>query len=194
MLCSSCEERQQWLLESGDGSQVICEHLIIDEKETSLSGIAVATMTDDNKQEQTSSFKKEECAIIATTAAAAAITSRKRKFLTPKEFFNLGGDDIKRKIKPIQKWTTLIEEAPYLMKRVIELEGGSQVRHYAEVENEKGETNNVWISDIILDESKKYNLSDNDVYIMPLGKTVSKENGFEYHDFVILKDSDVKEQ
>ena len=150
-------------------------------------------MTDDNKQEQTSSFKKE--CTIATTAAAAAITSRKRKFLTPKEFFNLGGDEIKRKIKPIQKWTTLIEGAPYLMKRVIELGGGgSQVRHYAEVENEKGETNNVWISDIILDESKKYKLIDNDVYIMPLGKTVSKESGFEYHDFVIMKDSDVKEQ
>ena len=192
MFCSSCEDHQQSLLESGDGSQVICEHLIIDEKETSLSGIAVATMTDDNKQEQTSSFKKEECTI-ATTTAAAAITSRKRKFLTPKEFFNLGGDEIKRKIKPIQKWTTLIEGVPYLMKRVIELEGGSQVRHYTEIEDEKGETNNVWISDIIFDESKKYKLTDNDVYIMPLGKTLSKEKGFEYHDFVMLKDSDVKE-
>ena len=140
MLCSSCNEHQQWLLESGDGSQVICEHLIIDEKETSLSGIPVATtMNDANKQQQTSSFKQEECTI-ATTAAAAAIPSRKRKFLTPKEFFNLGGNEIKRKIKPIQKWTTLIEGASYLMKQVIELEGDSQVRHYTEVENEKGET------------------------------------------------------
>ena len=192
MLCHSCEEYQQWLLESGDGSQVICEHFTIDEKQTSSLGIPVATMNDDHEQQQTSSFKKEECAIIATTDAA--ITSRKRKFLTPKEFFNLGGDEIKRKIKPIQKWTTLIEGAAYLMKRVIEMKGGPQVRHYAELENEKGETNNVWISSIILDESKKYKLVDNDVYIMPLGKTVSKENGFEYHDFVILKDSDVKEQ
>ena len=192
MLCSSCNERQQWLLESGDGSQVICEHLIIDEKEISLSGIAVATMTDDNKQQQTSSFKQEECTI-ATTTATAAITSRKRKFLTPQEFFNLGGDEIKRKIKPIQKWTTLFEGVSYLMKRVIELGGGSEVRHYAEVENEAGETNNVWISDIVLDESKKYNLIDNDVYIMPLGKTLSKESGFEYHDFVMLKDGDVNE-
>ena len=185
MLCSSYEDHQQSLLESGDGSQVICKHLIIDEKETTLSEIPVATtMNDDNKQ--------EECTI-ATTAATTAIPSRKRKFLTPNEFFNLGGDEIKRKIKPIQKWTTLIEGVPYLMKRVIELEGGSQVRHYTEIEDEKGETNNVWISDIIFDESKKYKLTDNDVHIMPLGMTLSKEKGFEYHDFVMLKDSDVKE-
>ena len=43
MLCDSCADYQEQLLDSGDGSQVICEHqLIIDEKADTSNATAVA--------------------------------------------------------------------------------------------------------------------------------------------------------
>ena len=38
----------------------------------------------------------------------------------------------------------------------------------------------------MLAESENYDLSSNDLYIIPLGKKFSQENGFEYHSFVIV--------
>ena len=53
---------------------------------------------------------------------------------------------------------------------------------------------NVWISDIIEEElRKKYVLESEDVYIMPIGKTMSKKTGYYYNDFVILQDKEVQD-
>ena len=43
MLCKSCEELQQSLLKSGDGSQVVCDHsLVINEDEGEMETAVVA--------------------------------------------------------------------------------------------------------------------------------------------------------
>ena len=39
----------------------------------------------------------------------------------------------------------------------------------------------------MLAESENYDLSSDDVYIIPLGKRISQENGNEYHGFVIVR-------
>ena len=144
---------------------MICEHLIIDEEETSSRATTIAAipacMNDNVEQQETSSFKK-----VAEITTPTIKNSGKRRFLSPKEFLNLGSDTIKRKIKPVQKWTTLTKDAVYLLKRVVEMEvqmkSGPQIGHYAELEDENEETINVWITSIILNESKKYELADND--------------------------------
>ena len=186
MLCGTCNERQQSLLESGDGSQIICGHLIIDEEE----------------QQQASSIMKTDAirnvppnVVIPVPQDVDNKRRKKRRFATSKDLFKQASEHIKRKIKPIQKWTSLAEGESFLMKRVIEIEvhveTGPQIGYYAELEDENEETINVWISNIIQSESKKYTLTDNDVYIIPLGKAVSKEKNREYNDFVILKDNEM---
>ena len=46
---------------------------------------------------------------------------------------------------------------------------------------------NAWITPIMLAESKNYDLSPNDVYIIRLGRKTSQESGYEYNSFVILR-------
>ena len=198
MKCDSCETHQEWLLDNGDGSQVQCDHLTIDDHDTTASpSTSTSPSTQDTSTNTTSTSTSSSTSTTTTIPAAAAAIQKsgKRKFLSPKSFLNLGGDKLKRKIKPIQKWSTLTEGTVYLMRRVVSMEvqmkTGPQIEHYVELENEKEETLNVWITKLILTDSKKYDLTDNDVYIMPLGKTISQEKGFEYNDFVILKDNEV---
>ena len=184
MLCTSCEERQQALLEAGDGSQIVCGHVIVDKE-------AVLKISSSSS---CSGYSKD-VAIPPTPQDVKIEPGKKRRFASSKELFKRASEQIKRKIKPIQKWTTLPEGVSFLMKRVVEVEvqmaTGPQMGYYAELEDENEETINVWISEIMRTESKKHTLTDNDVYIIPLGKTVSKATKFEYNDFVILKDSDM---
>ena len=59
--------------------------------------------------------------------------------------------------------------------------------YYAELETDTESLINVWITSIMLAESENYDLSSDDVYIIPLGKRISQENGNEYHGFVIIR-------
>ena len=58
--------------------------------------------------------------------------------------------------------------------------------YYAELETEKDSIINVWITSIMLAQSKNYDLSSNNVYIVPFGKKISQESGYEYNSFVIF--------
>ena len=43
--CEDCEEHQQFLLDSGDGSQVVCEHPISEESTTAAAATATTPST-----------------------------------------------------------------------------------------------------------------------------------------------------
>ena len=193
MLCTSCEERQQALLEAGDGTQIVCGHVIVDEE--AVLEISSSSSTKSTHQLPSCSGYSKDVAIPPTTQDVKIEPGKKRRFASTQELLKRTNEQIKRKIKPIQKWTTLSEGVLFLMKRVVEVEcqtaTGPQMGYYAELEDEKEEMINVWISEMIQTESKKHTLTDNDVYIIPLGKAISKKTKFEYNDFVILKDSDM---
>ena len=207
MLCSPCNERQQSLLEAGDGSQVVCGHLIIDDPTTSTAldkESCEHPIIDRSAVEATTTSPAIVNNVVAsssTTAVAPVAVdtvsgkgSRKRKFMSFKRFTDLAGDKMKRKIVPIAKWTTLTERTPYLAKKIITIDtvvnGKPKIGHYAELEDKDQKTLNVWITDIIREDLEKYSLHEEQTYIMPLGDTISKETGYPYHDFTILEDKE----
>ena len=183
MKCDACNEHQQQLLDNGDGSQVIC--YCIDNTETeNVVDIPNAT-----------SMMMMTNAIPATVDDAITTTTqrRKRKFLTDKEFAKLGDDKVKRKISPVIKWTELTERRVYLVVNIfemdVEIKGKKQRAYYAQLEDSEETMKNVWLTDIIRDELRKYSLDTEDVYIKPLGKTKSLSTGHEYNDFVIVRNN-----
>ena len=194
MLCTSCEERQQELLEAGDGSQIVCGHLTIADATTSTAL--------DKESYEHSIIDRSAVKATTTSPAVAPVSvdnvsnngSRKQKFMSFKRFTDLAGDKMKRKIVPIAKWSTLTERTPYLAKKIIAIDtvvnGKSKIGHYAELEDKDEKTLNVWITDIIREDLEKYPLHKEQTYIMPLGDTISKENGYPYHDFTILEDKE----
>ena len=215
MKCDSCEEHQQFLLDNGDGSQVICEHLIIDHdaveptkiattspaivndsvasSATAIAPIAVDTMSAGGSRNSVALSATAIAAPIAVDTMSAG-GSRKRKFLSFKRFADLANDKMKRKIVPIVRWTTLTERTPYLAKRIIAIDtvvkGKPKIGHYVQLEDEDQMMKNVWITDIIREDLSKYPLHEERTYIMPLGDTISKETGYPYHDFTILEDKE----
>lgn len=125
--------------------------------------------------------------------------TRKRKlFLSPKRFAALGGDKVKRKIAPVQKWRSLIVRDVYRLKRIVAMEVTiekvKQIAHYAQLEDVNEKMINVWITNIIREELQKYTFDENDVYIMPLGKSVSQQTGYKYIDFLIQRDEDMNNE
>ena len=187
MKCESCEEHQQYLFDSGDGSQVVCEHLVIDHNavEPTTTSTSLATVND--------SISSSAIAPIAVGTMSLE-GSRKRKFISFKRFADLANDKMKRKITPIAKWTTLTERTPYLVKKIIAIDtvvkGKPKIAYYAQMEDEDEMMKNVWITDIIREDLSKYPLHEEQTYIMPLGDTISKETGYPYHDFTILEDKE----
>ena len=190
MLCASCAEHQEYLLESGDGSQVICEHhLLIDEEPPT----ALSTCTETLSAQASTSGSTP-----VPTPTPPLSSIRKRKFLNADKFARIAGPKMKRKIAPIKKWCELTQGASYRVDNVhsieVEIKGKQRPSYYVELVSEEGKLVNAWITDIIKDELSKYILNSGDVYIMPLGKVKSQKTGYEYHDFVILQDKDVSEE
>ena len=186
MKCVSCTERQQFLLDNGDGSQVVCGHLIIDVGETSSSS-SNSTAVEETTSSSTTS-------VVATSPIKEENDSRKRKFLTFKDFIDRADEKKKMKIVPITKWSTLDEHKPYLVRKVIAIDttvnGAVKLGHYVVLEDEKEMIKNVWITDIIRKDLENHTLHDENTYIMALGDKISKDTGFPYHDFVIIDDKE----
>ena len=186
MLCDSCADHQEYLLESGDGSQVICEHQLKIDEETgaSTSELLPSLFTSDVDRSYSNA--------IAATAADTA--SRKRKFVTADRFAELADMKLRRKIAPIKKWRQLKEKIPFAVLEIHSMEVASikkkkkQTSFYAELQTEDGEIFNVWITEIIHQELLKYNLEHGAVYIMALGKAISKSTGHEYYNFAVVQD------
>ena len=59
---------------------------------------------------------------------------------------------------------------------------------YICVEDDEENIMNIWISEMILESLKEYSVSDENICIIPLGKKKSKLSGYDYNDFVIVKD------
>ena len=86
---------------------------------------------------------------------------------------------------------------PYLFRRVVAMEvarkgvaGSSsncELSHYAELGSDEEPLINAWLTPIMVKESENYHLGTEDVYIVPLGKRVSRENKREYQPFVIVR-------
>ena len=208
MLCDGCQEHQQFLLDNGDGSQVICDHLIIDDnngieststtKEMVTAAAAAAAEATGDSDESTPAIAIAPIAVGGGSGGAmtsADRSLRKRKFPTLKQFAEVGGDKMKRKIAPIQKWSSLSIKKLFLVKKVIRMEVviKKQVKEgfYAELENEEGLMVNVWITDIIRKELEMYPLEEGNTYIMPLGLEQSRDSGYMYNNFVVQVIKDV---
>ena len=182
MLCDSCADYQEHLLDSGDGSQVICEHQLTFDEEPGTSTSALPTTT-------YSSSSKD------TNATAAETSSRKRKFVTADRFAELASVKLRRKIVPIKKWRQLKENIPFAVLQIHSIEVAAnkgkkkQTSFYAELQTEDGEMFNVWITELIHQELLKYNLEHSDVYIMALGKATSKSTGRDYFNFAVVQDN-----
>ena len=132
-----------------------------------------------------------------------AVPEKKNKaYLTREKLLTVKADKLRRQIAPIKKWASLFVGHPYLLKRVISIEiqnkmhgassstsddGCKETSYYAELETETVPLMNVWITSIMAAEAENFDLASGDVYIIPLGKRISKENGKEYHAFVIVR-------
>ena len=101
MLCDSCADHQECLLESGDGSQVICEHQLKIDEETGASTSELLSSLFTSDVDRSSN---------AMAATAADTASRKRKFVSADRFAELASVKLRRKIVPITKWQQLQEK------------------------------------------------------------------------------------
>ena len=187
MLCDSCADHQEYLLESGDGSQVICEHQLKIDEETGASTselISSSSSTSDVDRSSTTA-----------TPLAAETSSRKRKFVSATRFAKLADTKLRRKIAPIKKWRELPERISHRVVQIHSMEvtitkgKKKQTSYYAELENEEGEMINVWLTDIIHNELSNHNLNEGDVDVMSLGKVTSKSSGRDYFNFAIVQDN-----
>ena len=189
MLCDSCADHQEYLLESGDGSQVICEHQLKIDEGTGASTLELLSSSSSTNDVDRSST--------TVTAIAAETSSRKRKFVTADRFAKLADVKLRRKIAPIKKWRELPERISHRVVQIHSMEvtitkgkrREKKLSYYAELENEEGEMINVWLTDIIHSELLNHNLDQGGVYIMPLGKLTSKSNGRDYFNFAIAQDN-----
>ena len=190
-LCKNCEEIQEQLLadNEGTGGQITCNH----QDDQTIMVIEDEEGEDGESSSGVSTFSSVAAA--AVDMKSKPRDNRKRKFQTMKTFAEAGDDDIKRKVVPIEKWTSLKVKELFRVKRVISMnviiKKKKQLGFYAELEDANEELKNVWLTDIIKKELDTYSLAEGNTYIMPLGPTESKESGNMYHNFVI---QDIKEE
>ena len=64
----------------------------------------------------------------------------------------------------------------------------SKTLYYGEFEDAEEKLSNVWLTETIRQKLETYDLTDDNVYIRPLGKVESKSTSYHYHDFVVLID------
>ena len=190
MLCDSCADHQEYLLESGDGSQVICEHELKIVEETGAS-------TSELFSSNSSSIDVDRPSNAVAATPAAETSSRKRKFVTADRFAKLADVKLRRKIAPIKKWRELHDRISHRVVQIHSMEvtiiKGKKIEkkmsYYAELETEEGEMINVWLTGIIQNELSNHDLDKGDVYIMPLGKATSKSTGRDYFNFAVVQDN-----
>ncbi len=130
------------------------------------------------------------------TAPGSTFKGGLRSFLSKDMLIRCGDDKMKRKLSPIQKWASLEQGFPYLAKRVVSMEvksktGGKEIGYYGELETADNPLVNVWLTDLMVEESRNYDLRSGMVYLVPLGKAISMETGHEYNNFMYLKEDDL---
>ena len=109
------------------------------------------------------------------------------RFLTRADFDRFF---LSKSIRPdILKWRSLENGAIFRVidRVVIPNDKGDKI--YAILETEGRQIIHVWITSIINDELKKYDLSLGNIFIKPLGKITSPTSGYEYYNFAVVIDS-----
>ncbi len=120
--------------------------------------------------------------------------SRKKKIPSFKEIMAQADEKVKRKLAPVQSWDMLNINNVYLVKSVHEMEimlksGEEKTTSYICVEDDDENIMNIWISEMIHEKLNEYSISDENIYIIPLGKKKSKRTCYYYNDFAIVTDS-----
>ena len=98
------------------------------------------------------------------------------------------------KIKPkeIESWGKLpigvIYEICAIKERLVNVDGKKKrVARYADLKDVSGNLKHVWLTTIIDEEIKNYDIEKDNVFIRPLGKKASKVGSREYHNFDMIK-------
>ena len=87
------------------------------------------------------------------------------------------------------KWSSLEIGAVFrVIDRVI-IPAVEDDKMYAVLETEQRQIIQVWITPTINKELMKYDLSQGNVFIKPLGKRTSNTSGYEYHNFAVVLDT-----
>ena len=114
-----------------------------------------------------------------------------RRFLSRADFDNLALT--KTKIAParpeIIKWRSLKAGTVFRLIDRIAIPATEHQKIYVVLETEHREIIHVWITPIINEELKKYDLSGGNIFIKPLGKKLSNTTGKEYFNFAIVIDT-----
>ena len=114
-----------------------------------------------------------------------------RRFLSRADFDNLALT--KTKIAParpeIIKWRSLKAGTVFRLIDRIAIPATEHQKIYVVLETEHREIIHVWITPIINEELKKYDLSCGNIFIKPLGKKLSNTTGKEYFNFAIVIDT-----
>ena len=117
------------------------------------------------------------------------ISNKRKQFISTEHF-----DKELSKIKPkeIESWGKLpigvIYEICAIKERLINVDGKKKrLARYADLKDISGNLKHAWLTTIIDEEIKKYDIEKDNVFIRPLGKKVSKVGGREYHNFDMIK-------
>ena len=183
--CRICIDHQEQLLEDGDGSQVICDHLhISNEKED--GEVVVVTTTD------------VPVAVVDVTEvssyASTHSTTRKRKFISSSDFVDKADNSTKRSLSEIIKWTELDFDMVYRVHKVHEhtikevVDSKNRIGYYAELRDANEKLINVWITKIIRSNLVIHKLEEEKIYMKPLPQRRSKSTGYFYNHCAIVVD------
>ncbi len=148
-----------------------------------------------NTVEDTTDARSEKVGVDTISAKVTTVATRtkKRKIPSFKEIISKADEKVKRKLLPVQPWDRLKINNVYLIKSVNEMEiklknEEEKTSSYICVEDDEENIMNIWISEMVLESLKEYSVSDENICIIPLGKKKSKLSGYDYNDFVIVKD------
>ena len=135
----------------------------------------------------------------ASSVERASGKKKKKRLLTREKLLTVKNDKLRQQLTPIRKWSSLEIGKPYRFRRVVPMGAGKEniggfsgfsgnweLSHYAELGSDEEPPINAWLSPRMVKESENYHLGTEEVYIVPLGKRVSRENQREYQSFVIV--------
>ena len=86
------------------------------------------------------------------------------------------------------KWSSLEIGAVFRVIERVVIPNTQNEKMYAVLETEQREIIQVWITPTINKELMKYDLSQGNVFIKPLGKRSSNTSGHEYYNFAVVMD------
>jgi len=183
-LCEKCEPIQNRLLDSGDSSRVICDHMnLLDDDDDLYIDSDVETYecseaTDSEYREATGSKRKRTSFIMYTEFDKAV--SKKKKNNDKQRVHTM-----KWRLLPLE---TIFKVENVKVVKVTNKEGERSISRIGEFLNEKGELITVWLPNFVGKELA--NISDFNkerVFIRSNGLKWNKKSTHQYFDFDIVR-------